>query len=73
LTKLALQIAIALATHEAEEIAEETSTRARIVVEPHHFQAVIDRRKEFVEYRTSIHRRDEEARAVADGARAKSK
>jgi hypothetical protein len=42
----------------------------RIVVQPHHFQAVVDRRKEFIEYRKSIRNQDEDARAYVEGSRA---
>jgi hypothetical protein len=68
-----LQTAIALASDDAERDAEELGTRpGRILVHPHHFQAVVDRRKEFIEYRKSIRNQDEDARAYVEGSRAPS-
>lgn len=43
---------------------------AKIFVRDEHFQAVVDRRKEFIDYRKSIRNMDEEARAYTEGNRA---
>jgi hypothetical protein len=68
--KLALQTAIALATHDAEKEAEELGVRAtKIIVRDEHFQAVVDRRKDFITYRKSIKNQDEDARAFVAGDR----
>jgi hypothetical protein len=66
----ALQTAIALATFEAEEEAEEDGVRpGKIVVRDTHFQTVVDRRKEFIAYRKHIRNLDEEGRAYTEGSR----
>jgi len=71
LNSKALQTAIALATFEAEQGSEETGVKpAKIFVRDDHFQTVIDRRKEFIEYRKSIRNQDEDARAYQEGSRA---
>jgi hypothetical protein len=66
-----LQTAIALASFDAEEEAEEGGVKpGKILVRDTHFQTVVDRRKEFIAYRKSIRNQDEEARAYSEGSRA---
>jgi hypothetical protein len=66
-----LQTAIALAGYDAEKEAEESGVGpTKILVGPEHFEAVVDRRKEFIEYRKSIRNQDEDARAYQEGSRA---
>lgn len=61
---IALQSAVALAAFDAAEEAEATGVRpSRIWVRDQHFQAIVDRRKEFFLYRRSIRNQDAEARA----------
>jgi hypothetical protein len=43
---------------------------AKVIVKDDHFHTVVDRRKEFVEYRKSIRNQDEDARAYQEGSRA---
>jgi hypothetical protein len=70
-SEIALQTAIALASFDAEEEAEENGVRPpKILVRDTHFQTVVDRRKEFIAYRKSIRNQDEEARAFSEGSRA---
>lgn len=70
----ALQTAIALASYDAEKDAEATGVEAgRIQVRDEHFQAVVDRRKDFIAYRKSIRNQDEEVRAYSEGNRAPPK
>lgn len=67
---IALQSAIALATFDAEEEAEAAGVRpSKILVRDGHFQAIVDRRKDFFIYRKSIRNQDEEARAYTEGSR----
>jgi hypothetical protein len=69
--RIALQTAIALASFDAEEEAEESGVKpGKILVRDSHFQTVVDRRKEFIAYRKSIRNQDEEARAYTEGSRA---
>jgi hypothetical protein len=66
----ALQTAIALASYDAEKDAEVMGVRAgRILVRDEHFQAVVDRRRDFIAYRKSIQNQDEEVRAHLEGNR----
>jgi hypothetical protein len=68
---VALQTAIALASYDADKEAEECGEkRKRILVRDSHFEAVVDRRKDFIEYRRSIRNQDEDARAYQEGNRA---
>lgn len=48
-----------------------TTTRkaGKIVVRDEHFQIVVDRKKEFLEYRKSIRNQDEDTRAWQEGSR----
>jgi hypothetical protein len=67
---IALQSAIALATFDAAEEAGATGVRpSKILVRDEHFQAIVDRRKDFFMYWKSIRNQDEEARAFSDGSR----
>jgi hypothetical protein len=67
----ALQTSIALATFDAEvEAGPDGAQPLRVTVRPEYFQAVVDRRKEFIGYRKSIRNQDEEARAYTEGSRA---
>lgn len=61
-----MALAILDAIEEAEAAGEEPS---RILVRDEHFQAIVDRRKEFISCRGSIHDQDKEARAYAEGNR----
>jgi hypothetical protein len=71
LTIKALQIAIALATHDAAEEARESGENlTKIRVEKDHFEKVIDRRKAFIKYRDSIRNKNEDQRAFVEGTRA---
>lgn len=68
---IALQIAIALATHDATEEAKETGEKlTKIRVERDHFEKVVDRRKAFIAYRNSIKKLNEDQRAFREGNRA---
>ena len=73
----ALQIAIALATHDAAEEAKqeakesgEAPIKMKIRVERDHFEKVVDRRKAFIAYRNSIKKLNEDQRAFKEGNRA---
>jgi hypothetical protein len=69
--KEALQIAIALATHDAAEETKESGEKlVKIRVEKDHFEKVIDRRKAFIKYRDSIRNKNEDQRAYVEGNRA---
>ncbi|MAD84593.1 MAG: hypothetical protein CL912_16665 [Deltaproteobacteria bacterium] len=68
---LALQTAIALATYEAEkDVDSNEGENGRIFVREWHFQAVVDRKQAFEEYRKKIRDQDEATRAWLDGSRA---
>jgi hypothetical protein len=74
LTCIALQTAIALASYDAEKEAEASGDKTgRIEVRDEHFQAVVDRRKDFIAYRKSIRNQDEDTRAYSEGNRAPPK
>jgi hypothetical protein len=65
-----LQTAVALASYDAEKEAEATGEKqGRILVRDEHFQAVVDRRRDFINYRKSIRNQDEDARAYTEGSR----
>ena len=67
----ALQSAIALAGNDAEKEARAIGERPKMItIRDEHFQIVVDRRKEFVEYRKSKRNQDEDTRAYQDGSRA---
>jgi hypothetical protein len=67
----ALQSAIALAGNDAEKEARAAGERPKMItIRDEHFQTVVDRRKEFVEYRKSIRNQDEDTRAYQEGSRA---
>jgi len=71
LTSAALQSAVALAGYDAEKESEATGERPKVItIRDEHFQAVVDRRREFVEYRKSIRNQDEDTRAYQEGSRA---
>lgn len=42
---------------------------SKIVVRDEHFQIVVDRKREFIEYRKSIRNQDEDTRAWQEGSR----
>ena len=66
----ALQSAIALATFDAETEAELDGRKmTKIVVSDEHFRIVVDRKREFLEYRKSIRNQDEDTRAWQEGSR----
>jgi hypothetical protein len=67
----ALQSAIALAGNDAEKEARAIGERPKMItIRDEHFQIVVDRRKEFVEYRKSKRNQDEDTCAYQDGSRA---
>ncbi|RDW61106.1 hypothetical protein BP6252_12489 [Coleophoma cylindrospora] len=67
----ALQTAIALAVHDAEEDFKRTGRETlKIEIDRDHFAKVLQRRKTFIDYRDSIKRQNEEQRALGEGSRA---
>jgi hypothetical protein len=62
--KSALQTAVALASYDAEIEAEAIGEKQGwILVRDENFQAVVDRRRDFINYRKSIMNQDEDASA----------
>jgi hypothetical protein len=68
--KSALQTAVALASYDAEIEAEAIGEKQGwILVRDENFQAVVDRRRDFINYRKSIMNQDEDASAHTEGSR----
>jgi hypothetical protein len=65
---IVLQTALALATSDADERSPEGVAKI-IEVLPEHFEKVIDRRNDLMEYAEGIHEMDQERLALAEGLR----